>query len=66
MACALLSHIVADAWNSYGVHPFWPFDNHWYYGDAINIYEPWLWVILGVTVGAEHTRAVDEVRAGRC
>ena len=56
VACALLSHIVADAWNSYGVHPFWPFDNRWYYGDAINIYEPWLWVILGVTV-ALNTRA---------
>lgn len=58
VACALLSHIVADAWNSYGVHPFWPFDNHWYYGDAINIYEPWLWVILGVTVALNtRTRA---------
>ncbi len=50
VACALLSHIVADAWNSYGVHPFWPFDNRWLYGDAIYIYEPWLWLILGVTV----------------
>jgi inner membrane protein len=50
VACALLSHIVADSWNSYGVHPFWPFDNRWYYGDAISIYEPWLWIILGVTV----------------
>ena len=50
VACALLSHIVADAWNSYGVHPFWPVDNRWFYGDAIFIYEPWLWVIFGVSV----------------
>jgi inner membrane protein len=49
---ALLSHIVADAWNSYGVHPFWPFDNHWYYGDAVYILEPWLWLILGVAAAA--------------
>lgn len=49
VACALLSHIVADSWNWYGVHPFWPFDDRWYYGDAINIFEPWLWVILGAS-----------------
>lgn len=55
VACALLSHVVADAWNNYGVHPFWPFDNRWYYGDAINIYEPWLWVILGAAA-AMNTR----------
>ncbi len=33
-------HIIADLWNDYGVHPFWPFDNHWYYGDSIFIIEP--------------------------
>jgi inner membrane protein len=64
VACALLSHIVADWWNSYGVHPFWPFDNRWYYGDAINIYEPWLWLILGVTVALNtHARATKLVLA---
>jgi inner membrane protein len=47
---ALLSHITADSWNVYGVHPFWPVDNRWYYGDAINIYEPWLFLFLGVGV----------------
>jgi inner membrane protein len=45
----LLSHLVLDSWNSYGVHPFWPVDSRWYYGDAIYILEPWLWVILGVS-----------------
>jgi inner membrane protein len=49
---ALLSHIVADSWNSYGVHPFWPFDNHWYYGDVVYILEPWLWLILGLAAAA--------------
>ncbi len=51
-AAALLSHIVLDSWNSYGVHPFWPFDNKWYYGDSISIFEPWLWILLGLAVGA--------------
>ena len=45
-AC-LLSHITLDWWNSYGVHPFYPFNMHWYYGDAISIFEPWFWVVLG-------------------
>lgn len=39
-----LSHILLDFTNSYGVHPFWPLNNSWYYGDAIFIVEPWLWV----------------------
>ena len=39
-----LLHLGMDALNSYGVHPFWPFDNHWYYGDSIFIAEPLLWL----------------------
>jgi len=50
VSVALASHVVLDSWNSYGVHPFWPFDNRWYYGDAIYILDPWLWVLLGVVV----------------
>ncbi|HET6530054.1 MAG TPA: metal-dependent hydrolase [Actinoplanes sp.] len=40
---APLLHIALDFTNSYGVHPFWPVDNHWYYGDAVFIVEPLLW-----------------------
>ena len=40
-----LSHLVLDWTNSYGVHPFWPFDNRWFHGDAVFIVEPWLWVV---------------------
>ncbi len=47
---ALASHVIADAWNSYGVHPFYPFTTRWYYGDAVYIAEPWLWTLLGVSV----------------
>ena len=47
---ALGSHLLADAWNSYGIRPFWPLDNRWYYGDAVFIAEPWLWGLLGVSV----------------
>ncbi|MBL0171199.1 MAG: metal-dependent hydrolase [Gemmatimonadaceae bacterium] len=40
-----LSHLLLDFTNTYGVHPFWPFDNRWVYGDAVFIVEPWLWVV---------------------
>ena len=40
-----LSHLMLDYTNSYGVHPFWPFDGTWYYGDAVFIVEPWLWLV---------------------
>ena len=41
-----LLHIVADGWNSYGVHPFFPFWNGWLYGDMIFIVEPLIWFVL--------------------
>jgi inner membrane protein len=40
---ASLLHIGLDFTNSYGVHPFWPVDNRWYYGDAVFIVEPLFW-----------------------
>ena len=41
---APLLHLCLDASNSYGVHPFWPLQNDWFYGDAVFIVEPLLWV----------------------
>jgi inner membrane protein len=35
-----LVHISMDFTNSYGVHPFWPVDDGWFYGDGIFIVEP--------------------------
>jgi inner membrane protein len=43
-ACAVLLHLAMDAMNSYGVHPFWPFDDGWRYGDRLFIVEPSFWV----------------------
>jgi inner membrane protein len=39
------SHIALDWTNSYGVHPFWPLDNRWFFGDAVFIVEPWFWLL---------------------
>lgn len=40
------AHLGLDALNVYGVHPFFPLDNRWFYGDAVYIIEPLLWVFL--------------------
>ena len=48
VAVGLALHIVLDSWNTYGVHPFWPADSRWLYGDAVFIFEPWLWLFLGL------------------
>ncbi|MBI3555451.1 MAG: metal-dependent hydrolase, partial [Deltaproteobacteria bacterium] len=39
-------HLAFDGLNSYGVHPLWPFNNRWMYGDTIFIVEPAIWVTL--------------------
>jgi inner membrane protein len=50
------SHLLADSWNSYGIHPFYPFDSRWIYGDAVFIFEPWLWLLWGVSVAVGAVR----------
>jgi inner membrane protein len=51
-AIGLLLHIGMDGLNVYGVHPFWPFDPKWYYGDMIFIVEPVFWIGFGVPLAA--------------
>jgi inner membrane protein len=52
-ACTgLLLHIAMDGLNVYGVHPFWPFDAHWYYGDLVFIVEPVFWIAFGMPLAA--------------
>lgn len=43
----LIVHLLLDYTNPYGVHPFWPWQGAWYYGDFAYIISPILWV-LGV------------------
>ncbi len=61
---APLLHVGMDYTNSYGVHPFWPLDNRWYYGDAVFIVEPLLWACatpLLFTLRGRITRALVAV-----
>lgn len=56
-AFAVLLHLGMDALNEYGVHPFWPWNNRWYYGDALFIVEPLFWLALAPLYFALRTRA---------
>jgi len=39
----LALHLLMDYCNSYGLHPFAPFDTRWFYGDTLFIVEPLFW-----------------------
>lgn len=39
-------HQAMDHWNLYGVHPLWPWDSRWFYGDQLFVLEPWVWCVL--------------------
>ncbi len=43
---ALLSHLLLDWTNNYGVRPFFPFNPHWYAGSFVFIFEPVVFVLL--------------------
>jgi inner membrane protein len=40
-------HLLLDYTNSYGLHPFYPFDGRWFYGDMVFIVEPLYWIAFG-------------------
>ena len=48
LAIGLVLHLSMDFLNSYGIHPFHPFDSRWLYGDMVFILEPFFWVLFGV------------------
>ncbi len=46
-ALAVLTHPTLDWLNNYGLRWLMPFDGTWFYGDAVFIIDPWLWLCLG-------------------
>jgi inner membrane protein len=43
----VLLHVFMDFTNSYGVRLLMPFSERWFYGDALYIVDPWLYLFLG-------------------
>ena len=46
----VISHVLLDWLNTYGVRLLMPFSSRWFYGDSVFIIDPWLWLVLGVGV----------------
>ena len=46
----VLSHVLLDYLNNYGVRLLMPFSSRWFYGDTLFIVDIWLWLILGAGV----------------
>ena len=44
----VLMHVFMDFTNSYGVRLLMPFSERWFYGDALYIVDPWLYLMLGL------------------
>jgi inner membrane protein len=58
---AVISHVFMDFLNSYGVRLLMPFSGRWFFGDALYIIDPWLYLVFGVGVWTAGRAA----RAGR-
>ena len=60
----VLSHVFLDFLNTYGVRLLMPFSNTWFYGDAVFIIDPWLWLMLGIGTFAARNSRRWPARAG--
>ena len=64
---ALLSHILLDYTNNYGVRPFFPFNPRWYAGSFVFIFDPLLFafLLLPVVMPALFALVASEVGSRR-
>ena len=58
---ALYSHLLLDFLNTYGLRFLAPLDWRWFYGDAVFIVDPWLWLVLGAGVWAARRRRAPQL-----
>jgi len=58
-AIGVWSHPLLDLLNTYGVRLLMPFSPRWFYGDALFIIDPWLWLtlLLGIVLSQRRRRA---------
>ena len=60
---ATFLHLGMDFLNSYGVHPFWPVENGWFYGDSVFIVEPLYWAAAAPLIFVTRSTVVRVVIA---
>ena len=56
-ALAVVTHPFLDWLNNYGLRWLMPFDGRWFYGDALFIIDPWVWLVLGGVMCLAHSRS---------
>jgi inner membrane protein len=49
------THAPLDWMNTYGIRLLMPFSERWFYGDALFIIDPWVWLVLAVPVAVAAT-----------
>ena len=54
----VLTHPLLDWLNTYGIRLLMPFDGRWFYGDALFIIDPWVWLLIGAAVALANTQSV--------
>ena len=59
----VLTHTPLDWLNTYGIRFLMQFDGRWFYGDALFIVDPWIWLLAGAAVVLAHTRTVAAIAA---
>jgi len=64
---ALVSHLLLDYTNNYGLRPFYPFNPHWYAASIVFIFDPLIFALLlvGLIVPALFRLVSSEVGARR-
>ena len=58
------SHVGLDLLNNYGVRLLAPLDWRWFYGDAVFIVDPWLWLALGAGIWLARRRQLTAPASG--
>jgi inner membrane protein len=53
---SVLTHPALDWLNTYGVRLLMPFDGRWFYGDALFIIDPWVWLLAASAIVVATTR----------
>lgn len=54
---AVVSHPTLDWLNNYGLRWLMPFDGRWFYGDALFIIDPWVYLTLGGVLFLTYSRS---------
>jgi inner membrane protein len=62
-ALAVITHPTLDWVNNYGLRWLMPFDGRWFYGDALFVIDPWVWLGLGGVLFLAHSKSARSLSA---